>query len=338
MQFIATIDCGTTNSRIKLLQEDGTVIAEAAEKIGVKDTAVSGSREVLKRGLRKLLKKAADKASVSIDEINYVLASGMLTSEIGLLEIPHLEVPAGKEELADNIKIVKDDSVFHDGIQLVFIRGLKNKFSQNKSYEDLEKADFMRGEETQIIGLLQENVDLKLPMTVIFLSSHTKYVNINQNKMITGSLTTLSGQLYEAILSNTSISKSVMTDDTDGELDKKVIDKAFKIVNKTGFIRSLLVPRLMDVLFDFSPLQRKIFLESAIASEDLKTLNNFDSANLSRNDNIMLIGQKIRCNIFSYLLENYYSVDSIKILCEEEKIDDLSTRGALAIVQEAGLI
>ncbi|MFW6222992.1 MAG: hypothetical protein ACOC3T_05205 [Bacteroidota bacterium] len=48
--YIATIDSGTTNSRVYIVDETGKVVSKAVEEVGVKNTAITGSRETLKNG------------------------------------------------------------------------------------------------------------------------------------------------------------------------------------------------------------------------------------------------------------------------------------------------
>ena len=48
---LATIDCGTTNSRVYIVDEIGTILGKASKKVGVRDTAISGSNATLKDGL-----------------------------------------------------------------------------------------------------------------------------------------------------------------------------------------------------------------------------------------------------------------------------------------------
>lgn len=338
MSYLATIDCGTTNSRVNILDENKNVIVRKSKKVGVKDTAISGTREVLREGLKETFLKALTAAGIEEHDIDYCFTSGMITSEIGLIEIPHLRAEAGINELAENIEIIKKDEVFPLDIPLVFIRGVKNSYPEDADFKDLREIDFMRGEEAQIIGLLNKYDDLPPPFTVIILSSHTKYINVDEEGKITGSLTTLSGQLYEAILEETSISKSVKVDDTIEELDEEVMDTAYVAVNNAGFVRSLLMPRFMEVLLDTTPAQRKIFLETAIASDDLITLDDFSAAGLSTNNKFVLVGQKRRSEIFTHLLENHHNPQKIKKITDDEEVESLSIEGALAIGKKAGII
>ncbi|VFS46648.1 2-dehydro-3-deoxygalactonokinase [Budvicia aquatica] len=89
--FIVTIDSGTTNTRVRVCKGN-TVIAEASGAVGVRDTAITGSQCVLVQGVRDVLCQALSQANVNVecDEMQ-ILASGMITSNMGLCEIfPYL--------------------------------------------------------------------------------------------------------------------------------------------------------------------------------------------------------------------------------------------------------
>jgi len=44
--YLATIDCGTTNSRVYIVDENGKVLTRFSEKVGVRDTAIHGSNQI----------------------------------------------------------------------------------------------------------------------------------------------------------------------------------------------------------------------------------------------------------------------------------------------------
>lgn len=151
--YFAIIDCGTTNSRVYILNGKFDVIYKGIKQIGVKDTAVTGSNRILKEGLKELLENTIFKAGMNLKDIEFAITSGMITSEIGLMEIPHLWAPAGIDELSKSITPIQNTELFPVDIPLIFIRGIKNQYPPNANYRDIRMVDFMRGEETQMAGL-----------------------------------------------------------------------------------------------------------------------------------------------------------------------------------------
>jgi 2-dehydro-3-deoxygalactonokinase len=336
----ATIDCGTTNSRVYVLDASLRVIAKGSKKVGVRDTAITGSRQVLREGLAEIFEHAVGDAGLRVQDLTCAVTSGMITSEIGLLEIPHLVAPAGLADLGAGVMPVRDPMIFPLDVQLLFIRGIKNAYPADTALRDIRRVDFMRGEETQIMGLLVHPGMPAPPFTAVVLSSHTKYVPVDTDGRIVGSLTTLSGQLFEAIRHGTSIGKSIETPDTEPETaDLTVVDIAYDAVTQAGFLRSLLMPRFMDVLLDIPAPLRRRFLEAAIAAEDLQVLREFPLLGFALDTPVVLIGPPPRCAIFRHLLTRYSGITrEISEVSSTEEIDRLAILGAVAVAQQAGYL
>lgn len=338
---LATIDCGTTNSRVYVVNEEGEVRARASRKVGVRDTAISGSRETLKKGLEETFFEALEQAGMGLEEVAFAVSAGMITSEIGLLEIPHLWAPAGLDDLAQNLKLVRDASVFPVDIPLYFVRGIKNRYAPDSArIRDVGVLDFMRGEEAQIAGLLVTHKPT-LPVTVVVLSSHTKFAAVDEGSMILGSVTTLSGQVYEAIVKETSIGKSIRGDDGFDDTDyfqTEVVDAAYHWVMESGFLRSMLMPRFLDTLLNTRWYERKLFVEAAIASEDLRAITQFRELGFPTETSFVLVGNPRRCAVYEYLFRDRRGIrGQIMKITDPEDIDSLSVMGCIHLAQRAGL-
>jgi len=336
----ATIDCGTTNSRVYVLDASLHVIAKRSRKVGVRDTAITGYRRVLREGLAEIFEHAVGDAGLRVQDLACAVTAGMITSEIGLLEIPHLVAPAGLAELAAGVVPVRDATVFPADVQLLFIRGVKNAYPAETALRDIRRVDFMRGEETQIMGLLAHPGAPAPPFTAVVLSSHTKYVPVDADGRIVGSLTTLSGQLFEAIRHGTSIGKSIETPEAGPETpDLAVVDVAYDAVAEAGFLRSLLMPRFMEVLLGIPAPLRRCFLEAAIAAEDLRALREFPLLGFALDTPVVLVGPQPRCAIFRYLLARHSGIArEISEVSRVEEVDRLAILGALAVAQRAGYL
>ena len=341
LMYLATIDCGTTNSRVYIVNEQGQILGKAAKKVGVRDTAIHGGNDVLKQGLKDTFYDALENAGLTLTDIQFAISSGMITSEIGLLEIPHLWAPAGMDDLAGNIKKVHDTAIFPVDIPIYFIRGIKNRYDlESTRILDVGKLDFMRGEEAQVSGLLA-SYDIQPPFTVVVLSSHTKFIPVNEDRQILGSVTTVSGQVYEAIIKETFIGKSIRktTEFNDADyFDPQVIDSAYHWVNKSGFLRTMLTPRFLDTLLKTGWYERKLFVEAAIAAEDMRAVQQFDDLHFPTDTHFILIGNHSRCALYEYLLKEKIRIGkSISTISETDAVDQLSIKGAIYLANKAGL-
>lgn len=339
---LATIDCGTTNSRVYIVDEKAEILGKAAKKVGVRDTAIHGSNKILKDGLKDTFYQALEHAKLSVKDIKFVISSGMITSEIGLLEIPHLWAPAGMDDLAKNIRKVHDTSIFPVDIPIYFIRGIKNRYDpESTAIKDVGFLDFMRGEEAQIAGLLSTG-KVQPPFTVIVLSSHTKFIPVSENNKILGSLTTVSGQVYEAIIKETFIGKSIKknTDfDNSHYFDEQVVDSAYTWVSRSGFLRTMLMPRFLDTLLNTTWYERQLFVEAAIAAEDMRAVNQFETLHFPIDTNFILVGNQSRCVLYEYLLREKIQIKKdILTIGKTEDVDTLSIQGAIYLAKTAGLL
>jgi 2-dehydro-3-deoxygalactonokinase len=336
----ATIDCGTTNSRVYVLDGLLRVLARGAKKVGVRDTAITGSRRALQAGLQELFEQTVADAGLDVADLACAVTSGMITSEIGLLEIPHLWAPAGVAELAASLTVVRDPEVFPVDLELLFVRGIKNRYAEEAGYRAIRGIDFMRGEETQIVGLMSLPGTPAPPFTAVVLSSHTKYIPVTADAKIAGSVTTLSGQVFEAIRHGTSIGKSVEAPDLAPDaFQTDVVDTAYDAVTRAGFLRSLLMPRFMEVLLGVPAPARRLFLEAAIGAEDLKALDDFPLLGFAADGPFVLIGHPSRCRVFEYLLARYAGAGGrISAVSRAEEVDRLSILGAVAVAQGAGYL
>ena len=336
----AVIDCGTTNSRLYLLDEDRRMLAQGTRKIGVRDTAITGSKAALRQGLASLLRETLAQANLSLDQLRFAITAGMITSELGLVEVPHRPAPVGLAELAAHIQVLNDAALFP--CPLLLIPGVKNAFPAAASTRDIRKIDFMRGEETQVAGLLATQPALTRPLVLVILSSHTKYVYVDVQDRITGSLTNLSGQVYAAITKETSIGKSLHPDGPAPAdyFDTTVIESAREAVTQCGFLRALIMPRFLEVLLARPWYERALFLNTAIATEDLKVMADFPLVGFRQDAaNYVLVGNTVRCRLLAYLMQQSgIPADRVHQCTDKAKIDQLSIQGALAIAWKSGYL
>ena len=155
--MIITIDGGTTNTRISLVS-DKTIRDRIKTRVGARDS-LDGTplRETVRDGIKELLARNR----LSENDITAVALSGMIGSESGLKDIPHILAPAGKEELRQ--AAVRADMPEITGIPMYFIPGVRtfgtDAFTQNMSAAEICRSatdcDIMRGEETELVGITE---------------------------------------------------------------------------------------------------------------------------------------------------------------------------------------
>jgi 2-dehydro-3-deoxygalactonokinase len=255
---ILAVDSGTTSTRVWLV-EDGRVQSGGTARAGARD-AVSGrnpddllaqvgrlARETLQRG-----KPATVEATV---------AFGMITSELGLEEVAHLTAPVGPREIAGAIVQRSYGDTLPSPVYL--IPGVRCDGG------DLSDTDVMRGEETEVIGLLAEKL-VEPPFLYISTGSHTKFVYVDGEGRIAWSMTTLSGELIWALHRETILSDLVRPDGTIH--DARALEDGARLAERLGLTRALFTARLMNRLQRASPARCSDFVHGAVAAQDLAAL------------------------------------------------------------------
>lgn len=337
--LIASMDCGTTHSRVYIVDEYGAVLGKGVRKVGVRDTAITGSIDLLREGIRGAFDDALIAAGREGPDVSLSVAAGMVTSELGLREVPHVSAPAGISDLAGNLVRLEDENPLPFGIPMYLIPGVKNALEGDPSPADVNLLDFMRGEEAQVVGTLLQH-PARRGLTMVVLSSHTKFISVDGDGLIRGSVTTLSGQLYEAIKKETFIGKSIEgeSDDPAAEYwDEQVIANASACVESAGFLRTLMMGRFFDVLMKTKWYERKLFVEASIAAEDMRALGHFEALGFDTGAHVILVGPEMRCRIYRSMMRSRLAAEP-SIVSEPGEIDQLNIQGSLAILKEAGIV
>lgn len=171
VEWIA-VDWGTTHLRAWSMQGD-QVLREAASDDGM----ASLSRDGFEPALLKLVG-----GWLSSGKVTPVIACGMVGSRQGWIEAPYVPVPCPPLSAAHVVRGVSHDP----RIAVWVVPGLRQD----------APADVMRGEETQIAGLLVADPDLS--GTVCLPGTHTKWANVRAGKVLEFS-TFMTGELYALI-------------------------------------------------------------------------------------------------------------------------------------------
>jgi 2-dehydro-3-deoxygalactonokinase len=257
------VDMGTTNTRVWLV-ENGTILERVTEMVGVRDVARLGKIGLVAETLRTKIGAVATLSKKLNRQPVGVLGAGMLTSKLGLREIPHIPSPAGEAELAKGMQHLAMPEVFDHPIHLV--PGVRTG-PANPSLDDIASVDLIRGEETVVAGLLQSGI-LRANSTLLNLGSHWKAISVNAQGQIVASHTTLSGELIQALQEQTVLASALPKGRFEG-LDLDWLGKGRKYFVQEGMGRSLFSVRLLEQLFQMSPVALSSFLLGAVIESDV---------------------------------------------------------------------
>jgi 2-dehydro-3-deoxygalactonokinase len=320
-----TVDVGTTNSRIKVI-EDGKILATASTKVGIKDVAITGSQDVLESGLAKIVFEGLEKADRQIAEVEYFAASGMITCNLGLMELPHRISPVSMNDLVNGIQ--KKEFSWLENKPFYFIPGVKNAVDM-PSMDTLGQIDVMRGEEVEAFGII-EICKIKGPALMILPGSHTKFVWINESNEIEKCSTTMLGEFLHALVNATILSSSILPN-LITEIDEEAINKGIAFELENGVTKSAFAVRLMDIMLDTTPNERANFLAGALICNDINPKIISDIKN--KYHHIYVGGSSPLKGIFKIALKAKGINDADITVLTDDITDQAASTGALTMVE-----
>lgn len=198
------IDCGTTNLRVTLLDEERRALDTERAEGGVRHTAIDGHNGRLRESLRACIASLLERQGCRHADIARCVAYGMITSNMGLLEVAHVPAPA----TAGDLRAAMREEVFPDiaPFPIAFIPGVRN-FAGAVTMENFGAMDMMRGEETEAVGL---HALLAPEGEAVFVlpGSHNKFVRMGAQGEIMGCMTSISGELLDALTHHTILAGS----------------------------------------------------------------------------------------------------------------------------------
>ena len=269
--YLLGCDWGTSSFRLRLIDSaDLQLIDEVTSQEGVASTfndwkangeSQGTSREhFFRQQLKRQISLLSSKTAIDLTGIPIVI-SGMASSSIGMEEVPYATLPFPTDGSFASTKRLSAQGDFPHTLTL--ISGVRTQ------------DDVMRGEETQLIGLLdlldtlQVDVDESI---LIFPGTHSKHIYIQQQQVIdfhtfmTGELFNL--MAYHSILKDsvdptdlTTFSDDDLTAFTSGinDADSSVLNDLFKV-------------RTNQLFNKLTKKQNALYLSGLLIGDELKTL------------------------------------------------------------------
>ncbi|HUB13117.1 MAG TPA: 2-dehydro-3-deoxygalactonokinase [Acetobacteraceae bacterium] len=184
------IDWGTTSFRAFRIARDGTIRDRRASQRGIMNVPDNRFAETLREEIGPWLAAGED----------CVLLSGMIGSRQGWVEAPYVPCPAGAAELGTALT----DIPFDWG-KVKLVPGLSGT-------DDAGIAEVMRGEETQVIGVLTAIGGTGL---ACLPGTHSKWARVAEGR-ITGFSTHMTGEAFAAFRGHTILSRMMREGPSDG--------------------------------------------------------------------------------------------------------------------------
>ena len=276
-------DWGTTHMRAWAIGEEDSVLAFRESNEGMKDLQQNEFEPVLLR----LIESWLDDTKVTT-----VMACGMVGAKQGWVETPYLKTPCVP---LDNNQLTTANT--HDK---------RIKFHLVPGVMQHHPADIMRGEETQIAGFINKNLDFN--GVVCLPGTHAKWANIKEGQ-ITSFKTFMTGELFGVISSHTLIRHSTSIKGWNQDSFEAGVLEGFK--NPGSIASNLFSLRAESIVNDLNRDQARSTLSGLLLGVELNGAQNFWKGN-----DVTLIGSELLSN-------NYH--EGLKILGGQSQLFSLET-------------
>ena len=242
------VDWGTSSLRAYRLDAAGAVLEQRSAAAGL--LACQGKFESM----------LAQQLAGWSDEL--IVMAGMIGSRNGWREVPYVACPAELGDIAAGLLCVAADGL--PGRRVFIAPGLRHSPVAGA-------PEVMRGEETQLIGLL-ESLPGAGPHTVCLPGTHSKWATVGGGR-ISGFRTAMTGELY-AVLKQHSLLGALM-DQGDGAVNEDA--QAFELGVRTsgdagGLLSHLFSVRTLGLFGELSSVQLPSYLSGLLIGHELQGL------------------------------------------------------------------
>jgi 2-dehydro-3-deoxygalactonokinase len=238
------IDWGTTSLRAFLLDKDGKVLEQRRSSAGILEAAG----------------RFAATLSVAIDgwDDPLIVMAGMIGSRQGWIEVPYVDCPAGPREIASALHRVPPSEF--EGRDLWIVPGLRTR-------DPAGGFDVMRGEETQICGVIDELGSQR--QTVCLPGTHSKRASVMDGRIETFS-TAMTGEVFELLCSHSVLGRLMSPV---RELDLEAFARGVGHATRDGdLLHHLFAVRALGLFDVLSREQLPWFLSGLLIGHELNDL------------------------------------------------------------------
>lgn len=261
------LDWGTSNLRAFAMDHAGNVLAELQSDQGMSALEPAEFEPTLKELL----------SDWSLPSPCTVVACGMLGARQGWQEAPYRNTPCTAEATSP-VRVKTVDS----NLNVWIIPGVKQ----------LNPADVMRGEETQVSGFLALNPDWD--GVICLPGTHSKWVHVSAGEIVSFR-TFMTGELFEAISKHTILRHSLTSTDTDGPAFSEAVSEVLSRPEKFG--AALFSIRAADLLENQSADIARAKLSGGLIGMELAAAKPYWLG-----QNVALIGSSALCALYEKAL------------------------------------
>ncbi|WP_217476294.1 2-dehydro-3-deoxygalactonokinase [Stutzerimonas stutzeri] len=216
-----------------------------------------------------------------------LIACGMVGSAQGWREVGYLEAPLGAGELTPlPIERLR-------GMPLWLVPGVIQRGGV---------PNVMRGEETQVFGLLDDDVDPLAPLLVGLPGSHSKWVTVEQGQL-SRFQTYMTGEVYRALLGHTILGRTAVTGDSfNAAAFERGLQVARSSEGQAGPLSTIFSSRTLVLTGELSGDAQGDYLSGLLIGHELAAMT--ATLQVPPSQPIVLIGHSALCARYLWALEH----------------------------------
>lgn len=183
-----------------------------------------------------------------------LIVSGMASSSIGMEELPYTPLPITLSEMALPKKFFPADKIFP--YNTLLISGLRTD------------NDVMRGEETELIGLVEGGNNASGDRVYIFPGTHSKHIKVENNR-ITDFHTFMTGEFFDLFTSHSTLKASLKKPERFSEEYHEAFARGIQFSQERNFLSGAFMTRTNQLLGKLDPFQNFYYLSGLIIGLEL---------------------------------------------------------------------
>ena len=309
MDLYITIDGGTTNTRISLIKNK---IVVDAVKLNIGARIGIENKDLIKTAIKEAIEKLLKENSINKKDVICILASGMITSEFGLCNLEHIKAPAGINELHNNMHKTELKEI--TDIPFVFIRGIRI------DDESFENADVMRGEETELMGMINPDYG---KCVYILPGSHSKIIKCYEDGRIRDFSTMLTGEMIAALSQQTILKDAVNLKISD--INSEYLLNGYDFCSCNGINKALFKVRILKNIFKCDEEKIYSFFIGIVLCGEIEQILNCDV------ETVVIGGKTQIKNAMAMILAK--RSDKKIISLNEDTVNNSTSLGAIRIFE-----
>jgi 2-dehydro-3-deoxygalactonokinase len=265
-------DWGTSTFRLRLFNlVENIVVGEIVTSEGVANTfnswqadqgkTIISTEQYFRQKLKLCIDALAEKLLLNLDNIP-VMISGMASSSIGMLLVDYADLPFSLD--GSNAKFVRIPADKDFSNEIVLISGVKSC------------DDVMRGEETQVLGLmslLQEERFHYEKAMLILPGTHSKHIQI-EGDAITNFQTFMTGEVYELLSKHSILRDSIGEKKSEifSEDDMESFKKGIHASANSSLLHNIFSVRTNQLFGLMDKHQNSNYLSGLLIGSELRSL------------------------------------------------------------------